>query len=592
MTGRPPRAPHPSESPPGLTRFLRSSLAAAWRPVLATIVAVVLTAPAGAQVVRGTVVERTTDAPLVGVIVELTPAAGETAGTGSAERVASALSDPSGAFALRAPATGRYVVTAKRIGVRRYASAPLDLVEGETKSLRVVLEALDYRLPEVLVVANSLCSVDPSESARVAALWEEARSALDAAQISLRDRLFSAEVTRYARELDPKSKRVLRETRSETRGVVASPFQSAPAESLSANGYWQSEPSGGAIYHGPDAEVLLSDSFLRDHCFRVVKGDKQRASLTGLAFTPVAGRPVPDISGTLWLDGRSFELRLVDFKYDRVRDGVDADALGGEVHFARLSNGAWIVRKWFIRVPVMGRPTQPLSTEGSAPWVLVRPTTFRLSEEGGLVTTDEQRPPARPATIEGVLRDSTGKRPMRGAVVRLGGSPRSATPDAAGRFAFDQLPPGNYTVIAEAPGYDSLGSVAIDASLSLGDGETRRLALEGLDTRALTTRLCRGAAPLGRGTLHVTVRDPVTHTPVADVPVSVTWMSTIGAAPGDSLARTVEGTTGAKGNVVFCEIAAERELTLLVVKRDGSAAPPARKLTIRQREVRRVDVDY
>ena len=539
---------------------------------------------AGAQVVRGTVVERTTDASLAGVIVELAPAA---AGAG---RVASALSDPSGAFALRAPAAGRYVVTAKRIGVRRYVSAPLDLAEGETKSLRVVLEALDYRLPEVVVVANTLCSTDPAESARVAALWEEARSALDAAQISLRDRLFSAEVTRYVRELDPKSKRVLNETRSETRGVVASPFQSAPPESLSARGYWTSEPSGGAIYHGPDAEVLLSDSFLRDHCFRVVKGDKQRSSLTGLAFSPVAGRPVPDINGTLWLDARSFELRLVDFKYDRVREGVDGDALGGEVHFTRLSNGAWIVRKWFIRVPVMGRPTQPLSTEGSAPWVLVRPSTFRLAEEGGLVTTDEQRPPARPATIEGVVRDSSGKRPLPGAVVRLGGSSRTATPDAAGRFTFAQLPPGNYTVVAEAAGYDSLGLVAADASVSLGDGETRRVALEGHDTRALTTRLCRGAAaPFGRGTLYVTVRDSSTRSPVPGVPVSVRWMSTIGAAPGDSVARTVDGVTGAKGSVTFCEIAAERELTVLVA-RPGSTPAPARKLNIRPREVRRVDV--
>lgn len=568
-------------------RPLRPSLPG-WR--LLVLLAVAFPALAGGQVVRGTVIERATDASLAGVIVELTPADGAAAAGAAAERVASALSDPSGAFALRAPAAGRYVVTAKRIGVRRYTSAPFHLAAGETKTMRVVLEALDYRLPEVVVVASSLCATDPSESARVAALWEEARSALDAAQISLRDRLFSAEVTRYVRELDPKSKRVLNETRSETRGVVASPFQSAPAESLSLRGYWRSEPSGGAIYHGPDADVLLSDSFLRDHCFRVVKGDKQRASLTGLAFSPVAGRPVPDIEGTIWLDSRSFELRLVDFRYDRVREGIDASALGGEVHFARLSNGAWIVRKWFIRVPVMGRPTQPLSTEGSAPWVLVRPTMFRLAEEGGLVTTDEQRPPARPATIEGVLRDSSGKRPMAGAVVRIGGSSRTATPDAAGRFTFGQLAPGNYTLVAEAAGYDSLGLVAADASLSLGDGETRRLTLQGNDTRALTTRLCRGAAaPFGRGTLYVVVHDPATRSPVSGVPVSVTWMSTIGAAPGDSVARTVDGVTGTKGSVTFCEVAAERELTVLVTP-PANSPTPARKLSIRPREVRRVDI--
>ena len=73
----------------------------------------------------------------------------------------------------------------------------------------VTLEALVYRLPEVRVLESGLCVTDPSQSARVAALWEEARTVLTAAQISLRDRLFEGHLIRYVRGLQPRTLRVL-----------------------------------------------------------------------------------------------------------------------------------------------------------------------------------------------------------------------------------------------------------------------------------------------------------------------------------------------------------------------------------------------
>lgn len=566
-----------------LSRLLAPSPSSLGALLVGLLAVCCATSAASAQVIRGVVIERTTDAPLVGVIVELSPAAG------GGDRVASALTDPSGAFALRAPAAGRFVVTAKRIGVRRYMSAPIEIGAGETKTLRIVLEALDYRLPEIVVTSEkALCTSDPSESARGAAMWEEVRSALDAAQISLRDRLFSAEVTRYARELDPRTKRVVNETRSETRAVVASPILTASPESLSTFGYWSTDAKGGTIYRGPDAEALLSDAFLRDHCFHLAKGEKGRSGLTGLAFAPVAGRSVPDIVGNFWLDAKSFELRLVDFTYDRVKAGVDSSALGGEVHFARLSNGAWTVRRWFLRLPAQGRPTQPLSTEGSSPWVLVRPSTSRLSEEGGLVTTDEQRAPVRPATVEGVLRDSTGKRPLAQVQVRLTGTTLSTSTDAAGRFVFSPVPPGSYAIRATTAGYDSLGAAAAELQLALGDGETKRVELQAATTRALTERLCGEAAPFGYGTLLVTILDPVTKEPMPGIPVSASWRSALGGADSALTMRRVEAVSGPTGVATLCRVAGEREL-LVRANRPGRNAAEV-KVTIAVRSVTSVTV--
>ena len=560
------------------------------RPLFSLVVVVLalVTTPGRlrAQVARGTVTEQTSNVPLAGVVVELVRADA----SGMNDRVFSVLTDASGTFALRASGPGRYRVTAKRIGVKRYASAPFDLADGETRSLSIVLEALDYRLPEVVVSGRSLCSVNPRDVAQVAALWEEARTALDAAEISLRDKLFSAEVTRYVRELDPKSKRVLNETRSEVRGVVASPLNSAPAESLSVLGYWRAAPNGGAYYFGPDAKVLLSETFLDDHCFRPVAGKGARSGMVGLRFAPVVGRTVPDVAGTLWLDAKSFELRLVDFAYDRVRVGVDSAAVGGEVHFARLASGAWIVRRWFLRVPVLGRPTQPLSTEGSAPWILVRPGMSRLSEEGGLVTTDDLRPLVRPASISGVLLDSTGKQPLTLALVRIAGTQRTSVSGANGRFAFDSVVPGSYALVVNTVGYDSLGLAAADASLELTGGEQRAVRLSAHTARVLTERLCMGrGAPWGRGTLHVTVRDSVAGAPLDRTVVSVGWMSTIGRVAGDSVLATSTATTDEKGNITFCEIPADRALTIGVALPNGGAGARIRTL-LKAREVKHVDI--
>jgi len=554
----------------------------------ATATGAPLGVPLGAQLVRGTVTESTSRVPLPGVLVELV-AAGDTLGPAGA-RVASALSAASGSYALRAPAAGRYRLLAKRIGVRRFLGAPFQLAEGETRTLDIALDAVEFRLPAVIVTANALCAADPADRARVAALWEEARTALDAAEISLRDRLFTAQVTRYVRELEPRSLRVLRESRSEVRGVVASPFSALPAESLSAHGYWRAAEGGGAHYYGPDARVLLSDAFLGDHCFHAVSGKSARDGMVGLAFTPVPNRPVPDVTGTLWLDARTFELRLVEFRYDRVREGVDRDKVGGEVHFARLSSGAWIVQRWHLRVPLLGRPRDPLATEGSAPWILVRPSLLAVSEEGGVVTTDEMRPPDRPARLSGVVRDSGGRRALVGATVRLAGSGRAVTVDSNGRFAFDSLAPGTATVVVSTPGYDSLGLVAADQSVTLRSGESRHLALTAHDARSLTTRLCQGrAAPWGRGTLHLTVRDAATGAPLAGLTASARWMSTAGRAAGDSVPAQLVGTTDARGTVTFCEVPSGRTIIVTVPHPAGGAGTP-QAVVLGAREVRHLEL--
>ncbi len=537
-----------------------------------------------AQIVRGRVTQETSAAPVIGALVELV-----FADSGDV-RAASALSDGSGAFELRAPAPGRYRIGAKRIGVRRYLGAPFVLAVGETHNETIVLAQVEYRLPEVVVTASALCVISARDRSRVTALWDEARTALDATQISLRDRLFSAEVTRYVRDLDPKTRKVLGETQSNVRGVVTSPFNALPPDSLAALGYWQRNADSSVTYYGPDATVLLSDAFLDDHCFRPVEGTGNRRGLVGLAFAPVGGRRVPDVNGTLWLDDKTFALQLVDFAYDRLVPGLDTAAIGGELHFAQLPNGAWLVRSWFLRVPVRGRSEQPLSTEGSAPWILLRSTDYRLREEGGTVTTDAMRSAMRPARITGVVRDSSGSRPLAGADVTLGETPRSVRTDARGAFTFDSVTPGSATLAVHAAGYDALGIVAAEGSVQLAEGVERNVTLTALDARALTMRLCKGEpAGWGRGTITGVVRDASTGAAVAGVRATATWQSTLGQAAGDSVAQSAMARSDSRGRYTFCQVPSDRRVTIRVAAREG-ATPVHAEVVLGAREVRRVDV--
>jgi hypothetical protein len=113
------------------------------------------------------------------------------------------------------------------------------------------------------------------------------------------------------------------------------------------NGYVVVDGDGWTDY-GPDAEVLLSDIFLRTHCFET----RAEKGLVGLAFTPARGRNLPDVKGTLWVDPDNAELRYLEFTYTRIPERLNAPKAGGRVEFMRVPNGAWIVRDWVIRMPI------------------------------------------------------------------------------------------------------------------------------------------------------------------------------------------------------------------------------------------------
>ena len=524
---------------------------------------------ADAQVVRGRVTDRTSGSPVAGVLVSLLPDAGTAAAV-------SVLSNARGEYAMRAPAPGRYRVDAKRIGVQRYVSEPFELGSGESKSIEVTLDAVQ-RLPEVRIVDTDMCVTNEANRPRVASLWDEAKTVLTAAQISLRDRLFEGHITRYSRGLQPRSMRVLEESWVERKGLMDRPFVSLSGDSLSRIGYRRTVGEF-EYYYAPDADVLVSRAFARDHCYHVVEGSRDRRGLIGIAFEPVRRRTLPDVRGTIWLDGRTFELRFVEFRYTDLDPFEGSDRVGGEVHFGKLSNGAWVASRWFLRFPQWARPISPVESYSRLPSVIVRPTMHRLIEEGGMVFTAGLRLYARPASIAGTVTDSAG-RPFAGVTVRLGGTPFGTQTGASGEFRLDSLPAGRFTILAEHPSYTQAGSYVGEEAVELREGSATPLAIRAGKTSDLFERLCEGKMPKkDNGTLRVLVVDSATSRPLPSLRV---WLRWTGRFVGNMERPTalmptevggIESLTDAGGAVTFCDVPADMQLIFSAVRPDGKPA--------------------
>ncbi|HEV2670044.1 MAG TPA: carboxypeptidase-like regulatory domain-containing protein, partial [Gemmatimonadales bacterium] len=69
--------------------------------------------------------------------------------------------------------------------------------------------------------------------------------------------------------------------------------------------------------------------------------------------------------------------------------------------------------------------------------------------------------------VRGTVYDSLLGAPMRAADLWLRGTNWRARSDSTGRFAFDSVPPGRYTVLLSHPGLDSAGLYTLALPLTV-----------------------------------------------------------------------------------------------------------------------------
>jgi hypothetical protein len=467
------------------------------RPLLGPALLVLAPLSLAAQSVRGTVTEEAGGAPVASALVVLVDASGA--------RHAGALTDASGRFSITAPAPGTYTLRAERVGRESVVSPALTLRAGETVEQRLSAPARAVTLEGISVRAPSgrRCQVRPGAGMAAATLWEEARKALGVVAWARDARQFTYEVTRIERELEPASLRQVSEQRQVGTVVTTHPFQSIPADSLSRRGFVQTTDDG-TFYYAPDAGVLLSETFLDDHCFRVAEDGE--AGLVGLAFEPVRGRVVPEVRGTFWLDRASAELRYLEYDYVRLPQGVPAGRLGGRVEFERLPTGAWFVSRWAIRMPRVTREVERVTeVKGIVPERRTRDLLAGITETGAEVRVATRMAARLP--LVGTVYDSVRGAPLAGAEVFVSGTVHRAATDAEGRFRIEDVPEGEHTLSFSHPTLALLRVVPEVRTVTLRAGAETPVALALPSAATVAAALCPGQVPEGAAVVTGVVRD-------------------------------------------------------------------------------------
>ena len=339
---------------------------------------------AGAQTIRGTAVDATGER-VPGVVILMLDDRSDVA--------ARALTNEQGEFRVSAARAGDYRLRAMRVGFRPATTPGIHVGPQQEIEQRVELTGVPFSLDTVRVSGRNSCRTPSDSAATVFALWEQARTALNAIQLTSGIGGVEASGRAYVRTLAPWSYRVMSETTSVTSGLARGLWRSRSPELLRRDGYIVPAPEGGTIYYAPDLAVLLSDAFLEDHCFRLARGSD--GARLGVEFEPTRERRgIAGIRGTMWFHRPSAELRRIEFRYTNAKFAQEMGDAGGLVDFARTAAGAWLVSAWHIRMPILEERQNRVGTS-SAIETVVR----EIKVEGGemnLVTRGRDTVWARP----------------------------------------------------------------------------------------------------------------------------------------------------------------------------------------------------
>ncbi len=321
--------------------------------------------------------------PAAGIVVSAIMSNGKT--------VASALSSQSGNYSLRLPAAGRYQLRALHIGFRPTVLGDIDVSVGNLVQ-DIVLRELPISIAAVVVRDEGDCGLSGARAETVLQLWEQARGALSATTLSEEGGQLDVRVVSVRGHVDaihyhhdppagPYRRALYAEvdTASAHEAVVNRVFASTPAETLITAGYVRHRLDSSFVFDAPSAEMLLSDDFAAQHCFSIAGAAPDHPEWIGIAFTPRRTRDsLVDVSGVLWMDRATAELRRLTFEYTNLPgDKVslcdpDPDPklnlpgtgphcitlpmneqleLGGDADFLRLPSGEWLTVRWTVRTP-------------------------------------------------------------------------------------------------------------------------------------------------------------------------------------------------------------------------------------------------
>lgn len=501
-----------------------------------------------AQVVHGRTLSPSDSTPVPGVVIQLTDSAGRV--------IAQAISDPRGAFTLTAAAGGQYRLRGLRIGFRPTLGDLFTLGATEKLARSLVLANDVVTLAPTVVTATSTCSDGGVEGEVGFQLWEEAKKALLATELTRRTSGYQLDVVLSESRRDAATGAIIAATEREEHTNSVRPFSTLPAEQISRGGYVIRDETG-VTFTAPDDEILLSEAFATEHCIRAISTPAGADSAV-LEFEPTPDRHVADIRGRIVFGRANAGLRRLEFEYTGVQAEERAAHARGEVHFLRLPTGGWIVDRWRLLLPVFEERRAVISAGGSFVGSLtsrtqLRPVLVARQETVGSVFrvryADSTIWTGATTALRGIVRDSAGI-PIRGALVGVAGHARSARTDEDGAFVLEEVRPGTVQLRIWRPLRDSLGLAAAIIPLDTRDSAAPRALV--MPTRSsLIGAVCPSAADTGsrmRGMLRGVVRDRFGSRAGATA-VTLSWSESQGTR---HQLRVLHARSSATGDFLFC----------------------------------------
>jgi hypothetical protein len=513
----------------------------------------------GAQTLAGRITRG--GQPLGGAIVNLLAPNGAVA--------ARAASREGGRYSVTAPAPGAYRVQIVQIGWRPSVAGPYTLGSGATVAANIDATSQRISLDAMVINDRTECRLQPDSTADAFVLWAEARKALEAATMTRAEPL-TMSVTRSERTLDRGAARVVADSTKTLVGLSLNPFVTLPADALATNGYVTADATGERMYWAPDADVLISESFVATHCLRVERPAAQMADadhLIGVGFAPASKRKnVIDVEGVVWLDRTSGELRSMDYKYVNTSNIIQRADPRGRLEFLRIPGGRWIADRWSIRVPIVGTrmqrdetpvaPGMPRGETAMEDLVGVHVTSAQVSEirrdnrvlwERGHVTL-----------IVRVV-DSTSA-PVRGVLVAIAGSAGTTATDSEGVVRIDRVSPGPVTLRLETSELATVGLSPLAAPADVPPMNDATVIVRVPSPRTLVAARCgQRSLDWGEGMLRGTT--------AGTAPVRVTWQTAYARLGGGDpvIAEELRDVTpAANGEFIICGV--PRDATVSVRK--------------------------
>jgi hypothetical protein len=521
--------------------------------------------------VRG-VVSGESGVPASGVVVLLTDTLGAP--------LARALTSESGAYRVQARIGGTFRLRTLRIGYKPETTAPFALASGQEITRDIALANIPLTLDTVRVAGRNACLSRGDTAVATYTMWEQVRAALTAAQLTTRASDISAILMTYERTLDPTFPRVRRQSTAFTSAISGRPWRSTSADSLRRYGYVIPDLLGGKSFLAPDLDVLLSASFLEDHCFKIAKGSD--AKRVGIQFEPTKAREnVVDISGTVWLDRATAELRQMEFNYENLEVAAENANPGGEMDFLRLRDGGWAISKWMIRMPILEEFNEKAGHQSMATQKVVRVSERKVTG-GELVTVmrgDDTLWVRPPMVASGLIVDSASRDEVADARVSVLGTSFTATTDKKGVFSITGILPGEYTIEILTPQLDSVGGRHTVPFSVIESAARTRILLPPASSFAVQYCGERIETPVPAALALGTVRTKGDTLPPWNIWVIAEWT--------DKGPRKADARTDAQGRYRICGVPLNKAFTIRTELDDTATVPRAVEVPKRQRFLRR-----